>query len=124
VHVHIDNLAAQTGASLFLEENSPPFPLILKHRTPTMSSWIYNKTEFLGPGDITAAKHFTHAITEHPEAFPSSQWKIVEPISSFAGWKKGTASSDARVERKGNLWEMVPMVEIIYADKLWILERR
>jgi len=124
VHVYIDNLAAQTGASLFLQENSPPFPMISKHDVPSKGSWIYNKTEHLTASDITAARHFTHAITENPDAFSSSHWKRVEPISSFTQFRWKQAAPGEQVEPSGNLWEMVPMIEIVYEDKLWILERR
>ena len=126
VHVHVDNLAAQTGASLFLQENSPPSLLISRDKASMKNNWIYNKTEHLTASDITVAKHFTHAITENPDAFSSSQWRRVEPVSSFEQfrWKQvATTKSGEQIKPKGNLWEMVPMVEIHYENKLWILER-
>uniref|UniRef100_A0A094ZV95 Putative Dol-P-Man:Man(7)GlcNAc(2)-PP-Dol alpha-1,6-mannosyltransferase n=1 Tax=Schistosoma haematobium TaxID=6185 RepID=A0A094ZV95_SCHHA len=50
VHVHICNLAAQTGVTRFLEENN---------------QWIYNKTEGLETNfNVLNSSNFTHLISE------------------------------------------------------------
>ncbi|THH04867.1 hypothetical protein EW145_g5206 [Phellinidium pouzarii] len=83
VHVHIDNLAAQTGASLFLQVHAPPYPSFLP--VPSRSDWVYNKTEHVKAADVTAARHFTHAITEHADEFPRSKWSNVGCVKGFDG---------------------------------------
>lgn len=114
VHVHIDNYAAQTGASLFLQEHAPPYPLYIT--SPAQADWIYNKTENLPPSDITRSKHFTHVITENLQDFPKANWIVVESIKAFSGVKWHSQFKIEGIVR-------FPL-EFMYSESLWILERR
>lgn len=74
VHVHIDNLSAQTGVSRFTQ---------LNHR------WIYNKTERLEPSYF-ASSNFTHLLFEaDPKVLTkvksfNSTFEILDVISGFS----------------------------------------
>ena len=63
VHVHISNLAAQTGASLFLQRNAPPFYPGLAE--PPRTNWTYDKIENLSLVDLTRSHNVTHLIAEY-----------------------------------------------------------
>ena len=71
VHVHLDNLACQTGVSRF---------------TQIQPEWIYNKTENLSASD---KMHFTHLVIEDREEGLHENilenFDIIETISSFSG---------------------------------------
>ncbi|XP_066249704.1 dol-P-Man:Man(7)GlcNAc(2)-PP-Dol alpha-1,6-mannosyltransferase isoform X1 [Euwallacea similis] len=73
VHVHISNLAAQTGVSRFTQLNS---------------SWIYDKTEYLKTSDMAIYK-FTHLIEEGKSKYASNfkilaaTHDIIDTIESF-----------------------------------------
>ncbi|KAG2071808.1 hypothetical protein BDR04DRAFT_1097815 [Suillus decipiens] len=69
VQVHISNLAAQTGASLFLQSHSPPY--IPSMTAPATNDWVY-KTESLSPHDLTTSTPFTHLIAESSIEFTST----------------------------------------------------
>jgi len=127
VHVHIDNLAAQTGASLFLQEHAPPHHASY-HKSPTSvfasspsAHWIYNKTEHLSPQEITAAKHFTHVITESPDAFAAGRWTKVESVSSFNGFRRKGISAPRGDQL---LLDALSPIQPAYTERLWILERK
>jgi len=122
VHVYVSNLAAQTGASLFLQTHSAPYYSSL----PTPSSglnWVYNKTENL---TNYSQFRFTHLIAEATNPVPRG-WKKVDCIEGFDRWslnpgvllKRDAGSSDwgtlLRVSRQILTREM--------SDKLCILER-
>jgi len=71
VHVHISNLAAQSGSSLFLH---------------TRPGWVYDKTETL-PAPVPA--HFTHLIAEYPVSDygeEDSEWRMMECVDGFDRW--------------------------------------
>ena len=93
VHVHISNLPAQTGATLFLQTHAPPY---LPGLEPTGGSdWVYDKTEHLEPWQITSSRNITHAIAEIPPnggyntfdatRFPASHWRLTSVITAYAG---------------------------------------
>jgi alpha-1,6-mannosyltransferase len=123
VHVHIANLAAQSGASLFLHTHAPPYRSPLGIRSPTISAaWIYNKTENLAPTHIAYDSVFTHVIAESRDSLPAGRWEVVDAIDGFRGWKVrkdiwGLASEKGL---KG-LWRVIEMRK---EYKLWIFERR
>ncbi|KAI9061200.1 glycosyltransferase family 22 protein [Trametes sanguinea] len=87
VHVHISNLAAQTGASLFLHSNAPPFLPGFDAGHPT--SWVYNKTENLSLRALTASKQITHLIAEIPalDSAVMDSWSPVAVVDGFDGWR-------------------------------------
>ena len=135
VHVHISNLAAQTGASLFLQIKSPPaFPSF--PGTASTSSgleerngwWTYNKTENLSLEYlISQAAGFTHLITESnfdadKDMLRGSEWKLVGIISGFERWLVDWELL-GEGGRKGELlrrpWAVLKMVQV---EKLWVYE--
>ena len=72
VHVHISNLAAQTGASLFLHTRAPPSLAILSpNGTQPAATWVYDKTENLSVDALTRAKDVTHLIAEAAALSPA-----------------------------------------------------
>ncbi|KAH0832984.1 glycosyltransferase family 22 protein [Lanmaoa asiatica] len=122
VHVHISNLAAQTGASLFLHEHAPP---ILSASLPSEPSWTYNKTESLTRSMISSSS-FTHLIAESPE-MAGEEWTVVEAILGFKRWKLNPAVLSKL--KTGKVWEIpfdewARVVEMEMDERLWILERR
>jgi len=126
VHVHISNLAAQTGASLFLQLNAVPFPPAVYRRKDYRqgSSWTYNKTESLTIEDLTGSKSITHLIAESkPDEYVQRHWKVVESVESFKQWKLDwdimkLRSSELTRERLANV------IQMHKEEKLWILERK
>ncbi|KAF8554440.1 hypothetical protein OG21DRAFT_1578255 [Imleria badia] len=127
VHVHICNLAAQTGASLFLHEHASPFLSALLSSEPHVAepSWTYNKTESLTPSMISSSA-FTHLIAESPE-MAGAEWTAVEAIPAFKRWKLNHAVLSKL--KTGRVWE-IPLdqwaraLEMEMEDQLWILARR
>lgn len=125
-HIHICNLAAQTGASLFSQINSPPFlpssPLDLEERNKW---WTYNKTENLSLEYLTSKEAgFTHLITEsHFNPTTESEWKLAGVINGFERWTVDWPSLTG-TGRKGELsrrfWAVLNMVQV---ERLWIYER-
>ena len=122
VHVHIANLAAQSGASLFLHTHAPPYRSRLGVLPPPSSSWIYNKTENLAPAYIAYDSPFTHVIAESKDALPSGRWQVVDVIDGFQGWKV-RRNVLGLVSEKG-LEGLQRVLEMKRENKLWIFERR
>jgi alpha-1,6-mannosyltransferase len=125
VHVHIGNLAAQSGASLFLHTHSPPYRPDLGIVPPSISAahpWIYNKTENLTPADIAYDSSFTHAIAEETDLLPVGSLYAVEVIDGFRGWK--IRNDVLRLVRKNGLligvWKVLEMKKDI---DLFIFDR-
>ncbi|KAJ3785972.1 alpha-1,6-mannosyltransferase subunit [Lentinula aff. detonsa] len=94
-HVHISNLAAQTGASLFLQEHAPPFPStsLLSHTTSKNDTskypWtVYDKTENLTIDELSGSRDITHLITE---------WSPVEMRSRMRIWRIIDVDADAHM---------------------------
>ena len=125
VAVHISNLAAQTGASLFLQLYSPPYHSSQHAYTPeiaTLTPWQYNKTENLSPSALSAAP-FTFLISEIPESsdsFLANHWTTLESVRGFDRWSvnwdllRGRRNSEL-LER---FWEVL---EFRTSEKLWLL---
>lgn len=128
VHVHISNLAAQTGASLFLQVHSSPY--YGPNRISPTSHWTYNKTESLSPAFLTASKHFTHLIVESESdvgAFVASgNWQLVEPIEAYDRWIWGILRRIGSELDSGlkllELRDLLP--NIVTKEQLWILTRK
>ena len=129
VHVHISNLAAQTGASLFQQTYSPPY---LPELTPsTSSNWTYNKTESLTPSILTSSRRITHLIVESDSnvqsLVDSGQWKRIGSVNAFDGWDINglrelmgyfTGNLNGALE---DLSRFLPRPKV--SAKLWIMER-
>jgi len=124
VHVHLSNLAAQTGASLFLQTRSAPYYPSLPGPSSGLN-WTYNKTENL---TTYSPSRFTHLIAEASEPVPWG-WRKVECVGgfdglslmpgAFFGFRKDVGTVDfgtlLRVSRQ--------ILTIETSDKLCILER-
>lgn len=123
-HVHISNLAAQTGASLFLQLNAAPLPpAVYGRKDYHRQSWTYNKTESLTIEELTGSKSVTHLIAESkPDTYVQRHWKVVASVEGFKQWKLDWAilklrPSELATERLANA------VKMYKEEKLWILER-
>jgi len=125
VHVHIANLATQSGASLFLHTHAPPYQPHVGVLPPAASSshpWIYNKTENLEPNDVAYGSSFTHVISESRDALPDGRWKVVDVIDGFAGWKvRRDVPGLVRENGLEGLWSVLEMKK---EHKLWVFEKR
>ncbi|QRW03751.1 glycosyltransferase family 22 protein [Ceratobasidium sp. AG-Ba] len=73
VSVHIDNLAAQTGASLFTQEHSPP---VWTHQQDN-TRWTYTKDP-----SPTSFSSYTYLVTEHTN-IPDGEWDIVGSVDAL-----------------------------------------
>lgn len=126
VKVYIDNLAAQSGASLFLQEHSEPYSPL---SGGSGLNWTYDKTE-----NRTDFADFTFVLAEPQRgsdlvntdkltAGMKQPWRVMEVIRAFNGFpvrrllsrlKKTTGS-----QKKGGAeeWQIVEM-----RDALWILQ--
>ena len=121
VHVHISNLAAQTGASLFLQTHSAPYhPSLL---TPSSGlNWTYNKTEGL---TTYSPSRFTHLIAEAAEPVPRG-WKKVDCIEGFDRWSLNPGVLFKKDMNRGDWGTLLSASRQILtremSDKLCILE--
>jgi alpha-1,6-mannosyltransferase len=120
-------LAAQTGASLFLQINSPPYT-DTDALASSSSHWIYNKTESLSPSTLTSSPQFTHLIVESDADVQffkkSGTWELVDCVWAFEGWKIPTAEEVKRIGKgmaELDIWHLMPKIE--EKEKLWIMER-
>lgn len=77
--VHIDNLAAQTGASLFTQEHTSPYFFAHPNSSATQE-WTYSKDP--APESFDS---FTYLVTEHPEAYSKKKWEVVETAEALEG---------------------------------------
>src|SRR6267142_3928022 len=124
VHVHIANIAAQSGASLFLHTHAPPYRSSLGIRAPAISAahpWIYNKTENLTPADVAYDSSFTHVIAESGDALPTGRWELVDVIDGCQGWK--IRKDVLELVRERGLEGLLSVLEMKKASKLWIFEK-
>ncbi|KAL0953154.1 hypothetical protein HGRIS_004417 [Hohenbuehelia grisea] len=128
-NVHICNLAAQTGASLFTQTFSPPY------LSPTWANAhnihaVYNKTEGMSPFAITTVDpSYSHLIIEMPPDmfFGAGKWKVVGTVQAFDIWKRmplrvildeGISQLAKDIFTKPNRFFGMEL-----RDCLWILER-
>ncbi|KAF8624429.1 hypothetical protein AX17_007138 [Amanita inopinata Kibby_2008] len=131
-HVHISNLAAQTGASLFLQLNSPPYPpylLSTNNYDLIANPWVYNKTEHLTSRAISSSHQITHLISENDpiNTDRDALTSTFTPVASIWGFDRWSVDKDALVNRRGELmkrpWEIINVARMKKSKKLWILER-
>ena len=129
VHVHISNLAAQTGASLFLHEHAPPFhPAI---GAPLHPGWVYDKTENLSLADLTKSRNVTHviaevAVEEEEEEEGTHAWTQVAFVNGFDGWRfhGGHALRAALAQGRQGFAGLGSVLEMKRSAKLVVLERK
>ncbi|KAH6913509.1 alpha-1,6-mannosyltransferase subunit [Coprinopsis sp. MPI-PUGE-AT-0042] len=128
IHVHISNLAAQTGASLFHQDNAPPYHPAMA--APLAASWTYNKTEGLQMDDLMSPRSpFTHLIVESLPAQLHPDWKVVDTIRTFnSGFKAAIdigALSGAvlKMDHVALITQLQNVYRLLKRDALWILER-
>lgn len=131
LHVHISNLAAQTGASLFLQVNSPPYPSPKLLSASSPRTWIYNKTEGMSISSLTSTPGLTHLIVESPITRRAERlWTTVESVKGFERWiadpyvLKGEWKPRHRKELMEIVQRVREVLRIETKEKLWILERR
>ncbi|KAI0682891.1 hypothetical protein BC835DRAFT_1423875 [Cytidiella melzeri] len=129
VQVHISNLAAQTGASLFQQTHAPPYFPDLGVRPPPLAyDWVYDKTEDISPTSITTDCSITHAIVEIQDGvgmnaweatgFLKSSWVRMAVIPAFEKWKFNVGA--LKLEPMKPWW----VLEYVEGNKLAVLERR
>ena len=132
-HVHLCNLAAQTGASLYLHLNSSPYPhLNLLFKRPIIegsAAWIYNKTENLDDYAIASSRQITHIITERqPSAIILESFIPVANITAFDRWPldKDTLQEWGLgiIRNPSEALRMTKLMKASGSTKLWILERK
>lgn len=125
-HVHICNLAAQSGVTLFQHLYAPPHPtFFLWSRSVLLSyPWTYNKTENLSLADISSTSHFTHIISEVPPSDPDviRSWRLLREIPAF---HRVTFNKDIMLEypRKISRWAF-DLIGVEQKNQLWIYERK
>lgn len=120
VHVHISNLAAQTGASLFLQTHAPPYPIDLGVMAPAAHRWTYNKTEHVTP--TTLASSVTYAIAETSDPRPAG-WTVVDTVEAYEGWLLGADLQEALGKGLAGLGELSRIVNMAKNEQLMILKR-
>ena len=128
MHVHISNLAAQTGASLFLHSHAPPFhPAI---GAPPHPGWVYDKTEGLSLADLTKARNVTHVIAEvaavEEEEEGTGAWTQVAFVNGFDGWRFHGAHAlrAALAQGRKGFTGLGRVLEMRRSAKLVVLERK
>lgn len=126
-HVHICNLAAQSGTTLFHHLHAPPYHpalLLWPNTAPPMHPWTYNKTENLTIADLSTSSHFTHLISEVPPTEPeiTKHWRLMKSIPAFDGV---TLDEDLLLRKPQELpWRIRTLIKIEQKDQLWIYERK
>ncbi|KAG6811820.1 hypothetical protein H0H92_005679 [Tricholoma furcatifolium] len=123
-HVHISNLAAQTGASLFLQINAPPFPYA-HHPHLLSTSWVYNKTEHLTLADLTANPAITHLIVETaPTEDTQRNWEVAAAVKGFERWSIDRDLLLTLWKEKTGWERLAGMAKMANREQLWILHRK
>ncbi|KAE9400656.1 alpha-1,6-mannosyltransferase subunit [Gymnopus androsaceus JB14] len=99
LHVHISNLAAQTGASLFLQVHAPPFAsrsTFCPHPSPgspaNCFTPVYDKTENMTLEELTGSHEVTHLISE---------WSPLEMNSRMRVWRLLSGDGDSFDDTQG-----------------------
>ncbi|KAI0760984.1 Alg9-like mannosyltransferase family-domain-containing protein [Trametes elegans] len=129
VHVHISNLAAQTGASLFLHAHAPPFVPGLAPAPGRPTNWVYDKTEGLGLDALTAARRVTHLIAEASALGESAldAWAPVAVVDGFERWRLDVGGVREALAKAGVVQAVRALgrvLEMGRGGKLVILQRR
>ena len=127
IQVHISNLAAQTGASLFLQINSPPMFLSTPSSGLDLEQngwWTYNKTENMSLEYLTSQEaRFMHLIMEsNLDTATASEWKLMGIITGFERWSVDwelLGEGGRKGELKRRPWRILNMVQV---EKLWVYE--
>lgn len=112
ITVHIDNLAAQTGATLFLQEYALP-SLGRRDLDSARPRVIYNKTE-----DLSAERDFENfdwVITERPSLFLTE-----DSMSRWEVWDKIDGLETIKLESLRGV-RLLRVPRIIRKSKLWLL---
>lgn len=128
MHVHISNLAAQSGASLFLQRYAPPFHPSITPPPPLSvhTGWVYDKTEGLSFADLTRSSNVTHLIAEVSgvEKYGKDvrEWAQVATVTGFDGWsfRGWHALKQGRLSGLG----LGSVLEMKRSAKLVVLERK
>lgn len=142
MHVHISNLAAQTGASLFLHRRAPPFflPLASPPSSPVSPSgrqqeqeWTYNKTEGLTLAALAREPRVTHVIAEYADVLGATTattsaldvWAPEAVIDGFAGWRVDWEVLKVRARgAAGTLQGLGRALEMVRTPQLVIMKRK
>lgn len=124
-HVHICNLAAQSGVTLFQHLHAPPQPSLLlgSHSVAPSLPWTYNRTENLSLADISSASHFTHIISEVSPSDPDviQSWRLLKEIPAF---HRVVFNKNILLERPHTLQRRAfDIFSIEQKNQLWIYER-
>ena len=124
-HIHISNLAAQSGASLFLQLHSSPH-YYHQSLSTTHDEWNYNKTENLPISALCSLSSpvFTHLISEIPpskDPLLDTHWYTVEVIKGFDRW---SVDWDLLKAKSKNAADLSKVLRLVASDKLWILARK
>lgn len=126
-HVHICNLAAQSGTTLFQHLNSPPYHSALylwPNSVPPTTPWIYNKTENLTLSELSRSSHFTHIISEQPPTSPeiAGHWNLMKAIPAF---DRVVLDKELLTHKRWELPRRIfDLIRIVEKDQLWIYERK
>lgn len=138
MNVHISNLAAQTGASLFLQTHAPPYTTLLPLPKAQATNWTYDKTEGLAPAELSLSKRgYTHLIVEadDPALKPlaRSGWEtkwVVNGQRWMVDWAR--VKGVARAVQGGRVREVLKgvreavvgdVVRMVEEERLVVLER-
>lgn len=113
--MHIDNLAAQTGASLFLHEFAPPRSGLPQ----TDCEVIYNKTEKLS--NIKQYSDFDWVITEQPELFTTgsgkNDWDFQQVVHGLQKMQLISPGDQG-------IWKLLKMPKVVKQPTLWVFRHR
>lgn len=141
VNLHIDNLAAQTGASLFYQEHQSPYSAsLIPNVLERPSAWKYSKAEsvedfsvythlltedirrFVTPSDAAAAFAQLDSSSTGLATLPinttssnASEWEVKYCVLGFDGWQRGGKTT--------SFWRRFS-ISARLAPKLWILCRK